>query len=115
MAAFTSFESQLEANKRMWDCTTEAMINLMEQLREYNEQEWVKVHNRWDELRKKQLALAKRYGSVEVDMEELLLLNVGGQTMDIRRSIMTQMEGTRLAALFSGRWDKRLCRDKDGR
>ena len=35
--------------------------------------------------------------------------------MSVTRDTLTQIKGTRLEALFSGRWDKRLPRDSDGR
>ena len=39
----------------------------------------------------------------------------GGVIMFVTRNTLTQIKGTRLEALFSGRWDKRLQRDEDGR
>ena len=37
----------------------------------------------------------------------------GGVIMFVTRNTLTQIKGTRLEALFSGRWDKRLPREKD--
>lgn len=45
----------------------------------------------------------------------MLHLNVGGRCIDVRRSTLTLAKGSRLAALFSGRWDKKLRRDAAGR
>ena len=35
--------------------------------------------------------------------------------MSVTRDTLTLIKRTRLEAIFSGRWDKRLPRDKDGR
>ena len=35
--------------------------------------------------------------------------------MSVTRDTLTQIKGTRLEALFIGRWDKRLPRDGEGR
>ena len=43
-------------------------------------------------------------------------LNVGGDTSFVtRRDTLTAIEGSRLSQLFSGRWDKVLPKDRDGR
>ena len=52
---------------------------------------------------------------LDVDGSEILDINVGGIIISVTRDTLTQIKGTRLEALFSGRWDKRLSRDKDGR
>ncbi|CEL94699.1 unnamed protein product [Vitrella brassicaformis CCMP3155] len=46
---------------------------------------------------------------------EILQLNVGGCHSSVKRKHMTSVEGTLLAALFSGRWDQRLIRDGSSR
>ncbi|CEM05762.1 unnamed protein product [Vitrella brassicaformis CCMP3155] len=47
--------------------------------------------------------------------DDMLELNVGGSQSCVRRKHLTSIEGTVLAALFSGRWDGRLIRDADNR
>ena len=39
----------------------------------------------------------------------------GGVIISVTRDTLTQIKGTRLEALFSGRWEKRLPKDGDGR
>ena len=45
---------------------------------------------------------------------DVLCLNVGGKRMDVLRRTLTQVEGSLLAAMFSGRWDDSLEKDRDG-
>lgn len=88
----------------------------MARLESQTQSEWVKLGEAWEGIKKDLLDITLRYGSgKEVDMEEILELNVGGQSIDVRRSTLTWVEGTRLAAMFSGRWDGVLKRDKHGR
>jgi len=47
--------------------------------------------------------------------DDVLALNVGGTKFDVLRSSLTFIEGTMLAAQFSGRWDEGLTRDTEGR
>jgi len=55
-----------------------------------------------------------KYGSVDIDNEALLDINVGGRIITTTRSILTQQKGSMLEAMFSGRWEKRLQRDNSG-
>ena len=41
-------------------------------------------------------------------------MKAGGKIIAVTRSTLTQFEGSRLEALFSGRWDKIPDRDNDG-
>eukprot|EP00984_Skeletonema_dohrnii_P005209 scaffold1824_cov104-Skeletonema_dohrnii-CCMP3373.AAC.9 len=46
---------------------------------------------------------------------DILLLNVGGRTnIAVLRNLLTQFEGSMLAAKFSGRWDDSMEKDRDG-
>ena len=49
------------------------------------------------------------------NQSSFLRLNVGGKQFDISRSVLTQIKGSKLALIFSGKWDEILPRDKDGR
>lgn len=55
----------------------------------------------------KNKALENNGSSEDVSSEDLVEINAGGKIIIARRSTLTQMKGTRLEALFSGRWDKR--------
>eukprot|EP00611_Tribonema_gayanum_P023623 TRINITY_DN5000_c0_g2_i1.p1 TRINITY_DN5000_c0_g2~~TRINITY_DN5000_c0_g2_i1.p1 ORF type:complete len:588 (-),score=130.36 TRINITY_DN5000_c0_g2_i1:613-2376(-) len=46
---------------------------------------------------------------------EVLTLNVGGAKLRLKRSALTHVEGSKLAWMFSGRWDHVLPRDHLGR
>lgn len=45
---------------------------------------------------------------------DVITLNVGGKKITTRRSTLCQVEGSMLAAMFSGRWEDRLERDEKG-
>jgi BTB/POZ domain len=45
---------------------------------------------------------------------DVLHLNVSGKTIAVLRSTLTRLEGSMLAARFSGRWDDSLEKDRDG-
>ncbi|CAM9832392.1 unnamed protein product [Choristocarpus tenellus] len=44
---------------------------------------------------------------------EMMILNVGGSIFNLRRSILSSVEGSILQEIFGGRWDARLRRDSD--
>ena len=50
-----------------------------------------------------------------MENDDIIELNVGGQTMATRRSTLCQVEGSLLAPMFGGRWKGNMMRDKDGR
>jgi len=74
-----------------------------------------KLTSRIDELKQKKEQIAKEYGNIDAAHEDLIEINAGGRVIAAKRSTLTQLEGTRLAGLFSGRWDKKLQRDSHGR
>ena len=56
----------------------------------------------------------QRMNAVQVNDDDLIDLNIGGQRLTTTRSTLCQIEGSLLASMFSGRWEDRLKRDKDG-
>ena len=56
-----------------------------------------------------------KMNAVKVSDDDILELNVGGQKITTKRSTLCQVEGSLLASMFSGRWENKLSRDKDGR
>lgn len=54
-------------------------------------------------------------GNVDISNDDLLEINAGGKIIAVKRGTLTQMHGTRMEAMFSGRWDKKLIRDGSGR
>jgi len=75
-----------------------------------------KLTSRMDELTQKKEQIAKEHGNIDDSADDdLIEINAGGRVIAAKRSTLTQLEGTRLAGLFSGRWDKKLQRDSQGR
>jgi len=77
--------------------------------------EQVTLTERRDELNTKKLACLEKNGDVNAHDADVIEINAGGRPFAIKRGVLTQNKGTRLEALFSGRWDKLLTRDSDGR
>ncbi len=56
------------------------------------------------------------HGNPNASGDDMLEINAGGKVIVAKRSTLTQhMVGTKFGALFSGRWEKKLQRDGDGR
>jgi hypothetical protein len=75
------------------------------------------LDDRMDVLRKKTESATEKYGNKTASGDDNLEINAGGKVIVVgRRSILThRTAGTRFEALFSGRWDKTLQRDRHGR
>ncbi|EJK49869.1 hypothetical protein THAOC_31212 [Thalassiosira oceanica] len=58
---------------------------------------------------------AKRYGNEDASDDDIVNINAGGTIVDVKRGTLCQLKGTRLEALFSGRWEKKLQKDSSGR
>jgi hypothetical protein len=59
--------------------------------------------------------IAQVNGNLDAADDDLVEVSAGGKIIVAQRSTLMQMKGTRLEALFSGRWDKKLQRDSHGR
>ena len=73
------------------------------------------LKERLNQLNKKKLETSQSNGDVDATDDDLLEVNAGGIIVVAKRSTLTQLKGTRLEALFSGRWDKKLQQDGNGR
>ena len=51
---------------------------------------------------------------LDVSDDDIIRLNVGGQKFTSTRSTLCQVEGSLLATMFSGRWERGVKRDEDG-
>ena len=60
-------------------------------------------------------ALAYKHGCEHPKSSDIIRFNVRGTELFARRDTLTVVKGSRLEALFSGRWEKRLLRDGYGR
>ena len=56
----------------------------------------------------------QRMKAADVSDDDIIHLNVGGQQFTSTRSTLCQVEGSLLAIMFSGRWERGLKRDEDG-
>ena len=74
-----------------------------------------KLNERMDELNNKKQQIAETNGNTNISGDDLIEINAGGKIIAAKRSTLTQLDGTRLEALFSGRWDKKILRDSHGR
>ena len=90
------------------------------QERDYNEtiselgERESRLEERYDELKRKEREIIQANGNLDAADDDLVEINAGGRVV-AKRSTLTQIRGTRLEALFSGRWDKTLQRDSHGR
>ncbi|KAL9178435.1 hypothetical protein ACHAXT_003765, partial [Thalassiosira profunda] len=73
------------------------------------------VERRCAQFEKKRGGLAAAHGNPRASPDDLVEINAGGKVIAARRGTLCQIEGTRLEALFSGRWERRLQRDREGR
>ena len=73
------------------------------------------LKERLHQLNQKKHEICQANGNIDAADDDLVEVNAGGKIMVAKRSTLTQMKGTRLEALFSGRWDQKLSRDSHGR
>jgi len=73
------------------------------------------LKERLHQLNHKEHEIAQANGNLDAADDDLVEVNAGGKIMVAKRSTLTQMKGTMLEALFSGRWDQKLSRDSHGR
>jgi hypothetical protein len=78
-------------------------------------EERLNLEQRQNDLEARKLELAEKHGGKKTSPHDKLKLNVGGVRMVALRETLTLFPDTRLAALFSGRWESCLLRDKKKR
>jgi hypothetical protein len=69
---------------------------------------------REEELKKLKARLEEEYPN-HGQADDVLDLNIGGTPTSVLRRTLTQIDGSMLAAKFSGRWDESLTKDANGR
>ncbi len=107
-------ENVERANKRLKTATEKLQSDLNAQLGKLTEKEKT-LKERFDDLNAKKTKTAHDNGDVDADGDDLVEINAGGKIVAVKRSTLTQFEGTRLEAIFSGRWDKKILRDNNDR
>ena len=76
---------------------------------------WKSLEKAHDQIQLQKDRLSQRNGGSNVSDRDILDINAGGQIVHVTRGTLTQIKGTHLEALFSGRWEKHLLRDSSGR
>lgn len=74
-----------------------------------------RLAERLDELNRRKHTIAEASGNLDAKDDDLMNVNAGGKIVVAKRSTLTQIVGSKLEALFSGRWEKKLQRDSHGR
>lgn len=103
-------EDKLErANKRLQD----ARDDLDKHLEKAHVEE-KRLRDRLHHLDKQKRECADANGNLDTSDDDVIEINAGGKIFAVRRGVLCQIKGTKLEALFSGRWDKKLLRDGSG-
>uniref|UniRef100_A0A7S2MT83 TLDc domain-containing protein n=1 Tax=Helicotheca tamesis TaxID=374047 RepID=A0A7S2MT83_9STRA len=103
-----------EADKNLadtWNQHNSAYKEKAEVLKEERQNITEELHK----LNQQKLEAAQKYGDKNATDDDLVDINVGGKIISARRGTLTQLKGTFLEALFSGRWEKKLQHDDLGR
>jgi hypothetical protein len=94
---------------------TSAALNVLIAMKQAMQDKRTELVQRQKDLEARKAELAEKHGGAAVSPKDKLKLNVGGVRMVALRETLTQFPDTRLAALFSGRWESCLARDKSNR
>ena len=68
------------------------------------------ILDRFNQLEETKVTTVAEYGDEDVTDDDLIEINAGGKVVVARRGTLTRSKGTRMEALFSGRWDKNVKR-----
>ena len=66
-------------------------------------------------MNRKKHEISQANGNLNAADDDLVEINAGGKLIVAKRSTLTQIQGSWMEALFSGRWDKKLMWDSHGR
>ena len=64
------------------------------------------ILDRFNQLEETKVTTVAEYGDEDVTDDDLIEINAGGKVVVARRGTLTRSKGTRMEALFSGRWDR---------
>ena len=110
-----AFNRRGEAIKAGVTDRIEALVEALQLKFQEIEHKREEYRKEFKELDKRRMESTRQY-STQVRPSDWVKLNVGGtHMMSFRRSTLTSVEGSMLEAVFSGRWEKRLTRDRQGR
>ena len=102
------------SNKRLKSAHDSLLHDLNNEISALDKRETV-LNERLLELDRKKHEIAQANGNLSVTGDDLIEINAGGRIIVAKRSTLTQIQGSRMEALFSGRWDTKLMRDGHGR
>ena len=102
------------SNKRLKVARDSHVEDLDKEIMALNQRE-IGLKERLDELNHKKHEISQANGNLDSADDDRVEVNAGGKIIVAKRSTLTHMKGTRLEALFSGRWDQKLSRDSHGR
>mmetsp|Transcript_4429 Transcript_4429/g.7734 ORF Transcript_4429/g.7734 Transcript_4429/m.7734 type:complete len:613 (-) Transcript_4429:273-2111(-) len=69
----------------------------------------------YEELQKKRDNISRENGGENLSDEDMIHINAGGEIVLATRGTLTHLKGSLMEALFSGRWEKKLLKDAEGR
>jgi hypothetical protein len=103
------------AAKNEREAKWQSLVNSFEHTAKTLEDKWKELEEGHKALEAQKADLARQNGGANVSDSDTLDINAGGQIVRVSRGTLTQVKGSRLEALFSGRWEKQLLRDSQGR
>ena len=98
------------ADKHLITSRDNLVQDLDNEIAAFNKRETL-LNERMHELSRKKREIADANGNLDVADDNLVEVNAGGKIVVAKRSTLTQIQGSRIEAMFSGRWDKQLMRD----
>jgi hypothetical protein len=102
------------AAKRLKSAVDDHQASLGEEIQKIDDEE-KRLKDRLHKIDMKKQECAAENGIFDVSDDDLIEINAGGKVIAAKRGVLCQFKGTRLEALFSGRWEKKLLKDNKGR
>ncbi|EJK77849.1 hypothetical protein THAOC_00289 [Thalassiosira oceanica] len=107
-------EAVLEAERLVKEAT-EASDRSRQEFIDELDAEKEKIASRFEALEARKRALAEQWGNPDASPDDWVEVNCGGRVIAARRGTLCQLEGTNFGAVFSGVYEKKLPRDREGR
>ncbi len=102
-------------NQRLQNTRDNFLKKFDEQIQKLNDEEKCLRERLGDVESKIQNCVAENGNVENISDNDTVEINAGGKIVAVKRGTLTQIKGTRLEALFSGRWDNKLLRDNSGK
>ncbi|EJK56342.1 hypothetical protein THAOC_23795, partial [Thalassiosira oceanica] len=109
-----SMDAVLEANRLIKEESKAFDRSRQKFIKKLNAEE-AKIASRFEALEARKRELAEEWGNPDASPEDLVEVNCGGRVISARRGTLCQLEGTNFGAVFSGLYEKKLPRDREGR